>query len=129
MVFQERFKVLYKTSGCKSLTQFAKKLGINRQSVELYYNSERCPDARRLSQICEKMNISADWLLGLSDSRILSTDKKSICVTTGLSIGEIQAIADVANGATILFDSDDIIVINTKAFQKGQIKFTQKEGA
>lgn len=90
--FKSRFRELYDLSGCPSITQFAKQLDMNRQSVDRYYNGERCPDAPALAQICEKMNVSADWLLGLSDIRTSSADTRAVCEYTGLSEEAINSI-------------------------------------
>lgn len=90
--FNKRFRVLYDLSGCTSITQFAKILGMNRQSVDRYYNNQRIPDAKALAQICEKMNVSADWLLGLSDIRSTSYDVQTCVKTTGLSEKAIEKL-------------------------------------
>ena len=68
-IIRERLWELFKLSGAANVTQFAKMLGMNRQSVDRYLNSERNPDAPSIIQICEKMNVSADWILGRSDIR------------------------------------------------------------
>ena len=92
--FKKRFRELYGISGCPSITQFAKQLEMNRQSVDRYYNGERCPDASALAQICERMNVSADWLLGLSDVREPSTELRAVCEYTGLSEAAINRITN-----------------------------------
>lgn len=63
-VFAERFSKLR-----EEMTQdeFAKYLGISRPTVGFYENGTRLPDALVLRQITEKCNVSADWLLGISD--------------------------------------------------------------
>lgn len=63
-IFAERFNILRdeRTQG-----EFADFLGISRPTVGFYENGTRIPDAYILKQICEKCDVSADWLLGLSD--------------------------------------------------------------
>lgn len=63
-VFADRFSEL---RGEKTQDEFAKFLGISRPTVGFYENGTRLPDALVLKQIAEKCNVSADWLLGLSN--------------------------------------------------------------
>lgn len=63
-IFRERFREL---QGDMSNTEFAEFLGISRQTVGFYCNGERIPDALGVRAIAEKCNVSADWLLGLSN--------------------------------------------------------------
>ena len=94
--FKERFRELYDDhSGCSSISQFAKRLDMNRQSVDRYYNGERCPDAQALKQICEKMNISADWLLGLSPVRSTSVDIQNAVVSLGITEEAANSIMEI----------------------------------
>lgn len=93
--FKERFRGLYDLSGCSSIAEFSRRLDMNRQSVDRYYNGERCPDSSALTQICEKMKVSADWLLGLSDVKSSSSDIKDVCEITGLSEKAVEKITAV----------------------------------
>ncbi len=93
--FKSRFRKLYELSGCVSITQFAKQLEMNRQSVDRYYNGERCPDAPALAQICEKMDVSADWLLGLSEVRSTSSDINTCVQTMGITEDATKAIINL----------------------------------
>ena len=63
-VFARRFSEL---RGGQSQEEFAKFLGISRPTVSYYENGTRVPDALILRQIAEKCNVSADWLIGLSN--------------------------------------------------------------
>ena len=92
--FKKRFRELYSVSGCSSITQFSKQLEMKRQSVDRYYNGDRCPDAPALAWICERMGVSADWLLGLSDVREPSTELRAVCEYTGLSEAAINRITN-----------------------------------
>ena len=81
-VFMERFR---KLQGDMSNTEFADFLGLSRQTVGFYCNGERIPDALGLKRIAEKCNVSADWLLGLSETRSTDIDIQRICDKTGIS--------------------------------------------
>ena len=54
----------------KGLTQqqLADKLGIVKASVSSYEQSSNYPSVEILIQLCRTLNVSADFLLGLSDS-------------------------------------------------------------
>ena len=68
-------------------TEFAQKLDLSRQTVGFYLNGDRIPDARTVIQICEKCNVSSDWLLGIApkNTRTPDLDEQAICQKTGLS--------------------------------------------
>ena len=81
-VFQERFKVL---RGKMTQGQFAEKLGISRPTVGLYESGARIPDAEVLRDIAARCGVSADWLLGLSDTASPDITVQMVCRETGLS--------------------------------------------
>ena len=87
--FTKRFREL---RGDRDNTEFAQFLGISRQTVGFYCNGDRIPDALVLRQICEKCNVSADWLLGLADERTPDTNLKAVSRFTGLSVEAVKAI-------------------------------------
>lgn len=80
--FQERFKEL---RGEMTQGQFAEKLGISRPTVGLYESGARIPDAEVLRDIAEKCNVSADYLLGLTDLQSIDPDYRAACKYTGLT--------------------------------------------
>lgn len=46
---------------------FAKKLGMNQKTVDLYVKGERKPSVEFVRNICSTFGVSADWLLGLQN--------------------------------------------------------------
>lgn len=66
-VFKEQLDKLRRQKGNLSNTEFAKILGISRQTLGFYLNGDRIPDCETLAHICKCCNVSADWLLGLSE--------------------------------------------------------------
>lgn len=46
-------------------SEFARFIGISRQSIGFYESGSRLPDASTIRLICDKCNVSADWLLGV----------------------------------------------------------------
>ena len=83
-VFQERFELLRKERDLSN-TDFAKFLEMSRQTVGFYLNGDRIPDALTLIKISEKCNVSADWIVGLSDIKTPNTSVQGACQCTGLS--------------------------------------------
>ena len=75
-----------------SIVAFAEFLGTSRQSLGYYLNGERIPDAAMIKKICERCEVSADWLLGLSDVKTPSTDIQAIALRTGLSEKAIKTL-------------------------------------
>lgn len=49
--------------------EFARCIGIGQVSVSQYERGDREPSLSKLKQIAERLGVSADWLLGLTDER------------------------------------------------------------
>lgn len=79
--------------GKESTEKFAKKLGLARATVGFYEAGERLPDALKLKIIAEKCNVSADWLLGLSDVRTPDPSIQNASKQSGLSEETIKILA------------------------------------
>ena len=88
-IFQERFRELRGTS---SQEEFAKKIGMSRPVIGFYENGDRVPDILTLRKIAEMYNVSADWLLGLSDIRAGDADDMAIEKRLGLSEDAIKTL-------------------------------------
>lgn len=65
--------------------QFAKKIGITRQSLSLYEKAERTINIDVLTTITKKFDVSADYLLGLSEVKSVDNDIKVACKYTKLT--------------------------------------------
>lgn len=50
-----------------SVKQFASKLGMTQQTVDLYMKGARKPSLEFVNNICLCFKVSADWLLGLPE--------------------------------------------------------------
>ena len=79
--FTKRFREL---RGKRDNTEFAKFLGISRQTVGFYYNGDRIPDAMMLKQIAEKCGVSTDYLVGLTDTQSTNADARAAVEYTKL---------------------------------------------
>ena len=63
-IFRQRLGELM---GDMTTTEFAEKVGLTRQTMGFYLNGDRIPDSFTLAQICEECNVSADWMIGLTN--------------------------------------------------------------
>ena len=67
--------------------QFAKDIGINKDSMHAYLNKKRVPNADSLVKISKGLNISVDYLLGLTNIKNIEPvdDEKAIARVSELS--------------------------------------------
>lgn len=93
--FQERLWKLMGTD--QSQTEFAKQIGLSRQTLGFYLNGDRIPDAEGLLKICKACNKSADWLLGITADDNSTNDEKMRQASsyTGLSNNAVSALHSV----------------------------------
>jgi transcriptional regulator with XRE-family HTH domain len=66
MEFTKRFNKVLKESG-KTQVEIAKALNITKQCVNDYKTGKSVPSLETLCLLCEFLDISADYLLGISD--------------------------------------------------------------
>lgn len=88
--FTERFIELFGESVTQE--EFGNKLGLTRNTIAQYLNGHRIPDSITLKQICERCNVSADWLLGLSDVKKPDADLQAVSKITGFLPETIDAL-------------------------------------
>ena len=69
-IFGKRLCILLEETG---LTQYemANQIGISPHLIGSWTNKYMFPSAQTIINICNAFNVSADWLLGLSDEREL----------------------------------------------------------
>lgn len=79
--FKERLNIL---KGDMTIKAFAKKIGVSLPTAGFYLNGDRLPDALGVYEIASKYEISADWLLGLSDTQLPDTSLRAAQEYTGL---------------------------------------------
>lgn len=65
-VFKERLKEEIKQSGL-TVRQFADLVGVSPEMVTQYFTTKKLPKLDTFVKICKALNVSADYLLGLSD--------------------------------------------------------------
>lgn len=94
---------------------FAKKIGVERNTITQYFNGNRIPTSAILFQICKNCNVSADWLLGLSDVKSPDMSLRALCKRTGLSEKSLEYLISNAKilAQTKLIDPNTVTVDQT----------------
>lgn len=93
--FKERFRSLLLPG--ETQDEMGKRLGgLTRNTIAQYYNGKRVPDAPHLYKICTACNVSANWLLGLSNVQMPNADIQAVADYTGLSEQAIKELHDFA---------------------------------
>lgn len=93
--FAQRLKCL-RIQRCLSLNQLAKDIGVTAQSLSLYENSKRTINIDLLNDIAKYFNVSADYLIGLSDTQSLDTDMQAVCDYIGIDDVGVGIVKDAA---------------------------------
>lgn len=99
--FKERFSELRAKSGL-SQNKLGKALSLSPATIGYYENGSRLPDIETAARIARYFDVSADYLLGLSDAKSVEQDMKNACETTGLTQKAIENMQHIFS----LFDTD-----------------------
>lgn len=98
--FKERFADLRAKSGL-SQSKLGKELLLSPATIGYYENGSRLPDIETAARIAQYFDVSADYLLGLSNAKSVEQDMKTACETTGLTQKAIENIQHIFS----LFDT------------------------
>lgn len=90
-LFPQKLKDLREECGLNQ-SQLADRLGVSRGSISFYENGDRVPDIEFLFRVSKFFNLSADWLLGLTEVRTQIPEVKAVCEYTGLSEGAVAKL-------------------------------------
>lgn len=91
--FARKIKSLRENAGL-SQGELGDILGCSRGSISFYEQMQRVPDIEILKNICRYFDVSADYLLGLSEVKSVDTDVQAICEYTGLSEEAVEWLHD-----------------------------------
>lgn len=75
--------------------ELASSIGITRQSLSRYEMNERTPNIDLIYSIAKHYDVSADYLLGLSDVKNVDIDFQTICKITGLTEKSLNIILEI----------------------------------
>ena len=93
-VFGKRLKELRKANGY-TIEQFAELVGISKSTVGYYENDKRMPDIEILSRITNVLNVSADYLIGKTNTTAMRGKMKTVCDFTGLSDTAVEYLVQL----------------------------------
>lgn len=93
-VFGKRLKELRKANGYM-IEQFAEAVGISKSTVGYYENNNRMPDIEILSRIADVLKVSADYLIGKTNTTAMRGKMKTVCDFTGLSDTAVEYLAEL----------------------------------
>lgn len=94
-VFGERLLNLREERG-ETQDQLAKAVGITRQSLSRYETNERTPNIELIYNIAKHYEVSADYLLGLSDVKSLDNRVQAACEVTGLNDDSVITLSKIS---------------------------------
>lgn len=90
-VFADRLKGLREKTGLNQ-KECAEKLNISRGSISFYENGERIPDIETIYNMATFFNVSADYLVGLTDLETTNTNIRDVCEFLELSEETIYSL-------------------------------------
>ena len=79
-----RLRELMDSSNART-EELANAVGIGSSAVRMWYTGYARPDIDKIPAICKFYEVSADWLLGLSETQSVDIEMRDICEKTGLS--------------------------------------------
>ena len=91
-IFLERLKTI---QGKRSVSAFARELGIPQKSLDNYVKGLRKPSVELILLVCSKCGVSADYLLGLSDSPHGGQGGNSATNSPGAAVGAGASVRTV----------------------------------
>ena len=65
-IFRQRLLEEIKNSKLTNI-ELAKKVGVSPEMITQYYTTKKLPKLDTFTRLCEALNVSADYLLGLTD--------------------------------------------------------------
>lgn len=121
---QEYKKRIELNNGKYTELQFAKDLGLGKDSMHTYLTGKRVPNADSLVRIAKGLNVSVDYLLGLSNKKSIepTEDEKAfarVSELTGLSVEALNVLYRLHGESSIYIEhgADSHIFMNKKSFE------------
>lgn len=95
-IFPSRLREIMELRGTNQTRLVAKikddfGITIQRQSISKYMNGQTKPDTDTITTICKALDVSADYLLGLTDKATSDINERAICDYTGLSVKSLRS--------------------------------------
>lgn len=103
-VFPMRLQELMEREPRTTQPQLAKALGIQRQTVSNYANGQSSPDWKTLAAIADYFHVSADWLLGRTETESPDPQLQAVCSFLGINEAAAFQIMKISNAAEAIND-------------------------
>ena len=97
-MFADRVKYLRQSRELNQV-QFAKKMGVTKQSVSNWENDNIMPSVEMLEKIADFFNVTADYLLGREDCHYSGVQCLDV---TGLTPAQIEHIRQIVDDLRLL---------------------------
>lgn len=94
----------------KKQKELAAHLGIPDNTISYFCSGKRVPNAEQIIEIAKFLNVSADYLLGLTDNKTTDIDLQAVCKYTGLNENAIENIRKYYDLHS--YDSDYFDILN-----------------
>lgn len=107
--FPSRLRKLREEKGV-SQSVLSKKLGVSKSTNGLWETGDTLPDAKAVQDLAKYYEVSADYLLGLSDTKSASSDIRGICEKTGLDERIVKYMIHLGNS------EDTQMVLDSRMF-------------
>lgn len=95
-------------AGYTSQYKFGKALNINQATINRWENGTNTPDTEQIIKIAKKLNVSTDYLLGLTEIKSQDIETKAICEKTHLSENAVEGLQN-RNGEAVLFELIELL--------------------
>ena len=106
-IFPMRLQELMGREPRTTQPQLAKALGIQRQTVSNYANGQSSPDWKTLAAIADYFHVSADWLLGRTETKSPDPQLQALCSLLGINEAAAHQIMTNRQAATAINDLAD----------------------
>lgn len=90
----ERVRML---QGDRANFEFGRMLGMTPQTVDLYMRGKRKPSVEFIINVCACFRVSADWLLGLSPTNVISSQSGLTARIKALKVDADRAAVSINN--------------------------------
>lgn len=115
-IIAERIRAIVENSGL-SQKAIADNIGVSRQAISQYCDGSTVPNADKLLKLAQFFNVSADYLLGLSETPTTNPEIKAICKYTGLTQESVKVLQYYRKIEE--HDKDDYLEFMQKAILEG----------
>ena len=103
--FKTRLKEALEEKG-KNYTDFAKELGVSKQTISAWLKGERSPKSPTATQVALKLNVSPAWLSGFDVPRNDISDIFSYDSIHPIKLKKFPLLGEIACGKPIWADED-----------------------